>query len=133
MDEVRDFSLLREVHEEPAKVMRLTVSNGRPVQGVVLDASLRPIRDVTDLQWLRLAMEGQRDPLIVVKNVNGTSSAILATRIRSSGWIVGPIETHPATTTVVEPWLGADESGSALAVWISNDPSGHRVNASVLE
>ena len=49
-----DYSLLREVHEEPGKVIRLTVSNGRPIYGMALDASLRPIRDVPDLPWLRL-------------------------------------------------------------------------------
>jgi hypothetical protein len=49
-----DYSLLREVHEEPGKVLRLTVANGRPVFGMVLDASMRPIHDVPDLPWLRL-------------------------------------------------------------------------------
>jgi hypothetical protein len=50
-----DYSLLREAHEEPGKLLRVTVSNGRPVYGMALDASLRPIRDVPDLPWLRLA------------------------------------------------------------------------------
>jgi hypothetical protein len=49
-----DYSLLREAHEEPGKLLKLTVSNGRPVYGMALDASLRPIRDVPDLPWLRL-------------------------------------------------------------------------------
>jgi hypothetical protein len=49
-----DYSLLREAHEEPGKLLKLTVSNGRPVYGMALDASLQPIRDVPDLPWLRL-------------------------------------------------------------------------------
>jgi hypothetical protein len=49
-----DYSLLREAHEEPGKVLRLTVSNGRPVFGMALDASMRAIHDVADLPWLRL-------------------------------------------------------------------------------
>jgi hypothetical protein len=50
-----DYSLLREAHEEPGKLLRVTVSNGRPVYGMVLDASMRPIREIADLPWLRLA------------------------------------------------------------------------------
>ena len=50
-----DYSILREAHEEPGKLLELTISNGRPVYGMALDASLRPIRDVPDLPWLRLA------------------------------------------------------------------------------
>jgi hypothetical protein len=49
-----DYSILREAHEEPGKLLKLTISNGRPVYGMALDASLKPVRDVPDLPWLRL-------------------------------------------------------------------------------
>ncbi len=71
-----DYSLLREVHEEPGKVMRLTVSNGRPIYGMALDASLRPIRDVPDLLWLRLG---------AVALLAGVA-VVLWRQLRGAGW-----------------------------------------------
>jgi hypothetical protein len=71
-----DYSLLREVHEEPGKVLRLTVSNGRPVQGLALGASLRAVRDVTDFRWLRL--------LTVV--VLAAVALVLFRELRKKGW-----------------------------------------------
>jgi hypothetical protein len=50
-----DYSLLREAHEDPGKLARLTSSSGRPVYGVLLEASLQHARIVPDLPWLRLA------------------------------------------------------------------------------
>ncbi|HVY66602.1 MAG TPA: hypothetical protein VHH11_17405 [Gammaproteobacteria bacterium] len=49
-----DYAHLRESHEEPGKLFRLTTSNGRPVYGAVLEASLAGVHDVPDLKWLRL-------------------------------------------------------------------------------
>ena len=49
-----DYAHLRESHEEPSKLVRLTSSNGRPVYGAVLVASLRGVNDVPDLVRLRL-------------------------------------------------------------------------------
>src|SRR5438876_315259 len=49
-----DYAHLRESHEEPGKLLRLTSSNGRPVYGLALEASVRGIDDVPDLKWLRL-------------------------------------------------------------------------------
>jgi hypothetical protein len=71
-----DYALLREVHEEPGKVLRLTISNGRPVQGLALDASLGALRDVTDLQWVRL--------LTVV--LLAAVAAVLFRALRKAGW-----------------------------------------------
>jgi hypothetical protein len=71
-----DYALLREVHEEPGKVLRLTISNGRPVQGLALDASLSAFRDVTDLQWVRL--------LTVV--LLAAVAAVLFRELRKAGW-----------------------------------------------
>ena len=48
-----DYAHLRESHEEPGKLVRLTISNGRPVYGAVLVASLRGVEDVRDLVRLR--------------------------------------------------------------------------------
>jgi hypothetical protein len=49
-----DYAHLREVRDEPGKLTRLTASNGRPVYGVVLEASLRHVYSVPDLSRLRL-------------------------------------------------------------------------------
>jgi hypothetical protein len=49
-----DYAHLREVRERPGWLTRLTTSNGRPVYGAVLEASLRPIAQVADLPALRL-------------------------------------------------------------------------------
>lgn len=49
-----DYAHLRESHEEPSKLVRLTSSNGRPVYGAVLVQSLRGVDDVPDLKRLRL-------------------------------------------------------------------------------
>src|SRR5215471_11371839 len=49
-----DYSLLREAHEEPFKLFRITTSNGRPIYGAALEASMRPLHVVGDLSWLRL-------------------------------------------------------------------------------
>jgi hypothetical protein len=49
-----DYAHLRESREEPGKLFRLTSSNGRPVYGLALEASVRGVGDVPDLKWLRL-------------------------------------------------------------------------------
>jgi hypothetical protein len=49
-----DYAHLREVNEEPGKLLRFTTSNGRPVYGVLLESSVRLLRGVPDLPWLRL-------------------------------------------------------------------------------
>ena len=48
-----DYAHLRESHEEPTKLIRLTTSNGRPVYGAVLVASLIGVENVGDLERLR--------------------------------------------------------------------------------
>lgn len=48
-----DYAHLREVRDEPGKLTQLTASNGRPVYGVVLEASLRYVHAVPDLPLLR--------------------------------------------------------------------------------
>jgi hypothetical protein len=49
-----DYAHLREVNEEPGKLLRFTTSNGRPVYGALLESSVRLLRGVPDLPWLRL-------------------------------------------------------------------------------
>ena len=71
-----DYSLLREAHEEPFKLFRITTSNGRPIYGAALEASLRPLRVVGDLPWLRL--------LAVV--LLASAAAVLWRLLRRSGW-----------------------------------------------
>ena len=50
-----DYAHLREVRERPGWLTQLTSSNGRPVYGVVLEASLRDVYEVQGLEALRLA------------------------------------------------------------------------------
>jgi hypothetical protein len=50
-----DYAHLREVRERPGWLMELTTSNGRPVYGLLLEASLRDVYQVPELQVLRLA------------------------------------------------------------------------------
>ena len=57
-------------------MIRLTVSNGRPIYGMALDASLRPIRDVPDLPWLRL---------VAVALLAGVA-VVLWRQLRRAGW-----------------------------------------------
>lgn len=49
-----DYSITRETHEEPGKVLVFTASHGRPLYGVFLELSYRHLRSVDDLEWLRL-------------------------------------------------------------------------------
>jgi hypothetical protein len=49
-----DYAHLREVNEEPGKLLKFTTSNGRPVYGVLLENSVKLMRGVPDLPWLRL-------------------------------------------------------------------------------
>ncbi len=49
-----DYAHLREVREEPGKLFGFTASNGRPIYGAVLEASLHDVVEVADLPMLRL-------------------------------------------------------------------------------
>jgi Glucosyl transferase GtrII len=71
-----DYSLLREAHEEPFKLYRITTANGRPIYGAALAASLRPLRFVGDLPWLRLLAVGLLAAVAV----------LLWRQLRRSGW-----------------------------------------------
>jgi hypothetical protein len=71
-----DYSLLREAHEEPFKLFRITTSNGRPIYGAALEASLRPLHIVPDLPWLRLLA------VVLLASV----AAVLWRLLRRSGW-----------------------------------------------
>lgn len=49
-----DYAHLREVHEQPGKLIRFTASNGRPIYGMLLEATVAFAFHVPDLRWLRL-------------------------------------------------------------------------------
>jgi len=49
-----DYSITRETHEEPGKVLAFTASHGRPLYGIFLEAGYRQIPLIADLTWLRL-------------------------------------------------------------------------------
>jgi hypothetical protein len=71
-----DYAHLREVREEPGKLFKLTTSNGRPVYGAVLEASLRVARIVPELSRLRLAS------LVLLSAVG----LVLWLHLRRRGW-----------------------------------------------
>src|SRR5688572_20475668 len=78
-----DYAHLREVRERPGWLTTLTTSNGRPIYGAVLEASLRDVHDVPGLTMLRLAAT-----LLI-----GAAGLLLWRQLRSSGWS----ETEAAT------------------------------------
>ncbi len=49
-----DYSVLRESHEEPGKVIWFCSMQARPIYGVVMEASFALLRGIEDLAWLRL-------------------------------------------------------------------------------
>jgi hypothetical protein len=49
-----DYAHLREVRERPGWLTTLTTSNGRPIYGVVLEASLESVDEVAELSELRM-------------------------------------------------------------------------------
>jgi hypothetical protein len=71
-----DYAHLREVRERPGWLMQLTTSSGRPVYGFALDASLRGIHDVQQLETLR----------VVGTLLMGVVGALLWWQLRRSGW-----------------------------------------------
>ncbi len=71
-----DYAHLREVRERPGWLTQLTSSNGRPVYGVVLEASLRDVEDVQELEALRLAST------VLI----GFVGLLLWWHLRRSGW-----------------------------------------------
>jgi hypothetical protein len=49
-----DYAHLRETREEPGKLVGLTASQGRPLHGALLEVSVKPIGQVSNLGWVRL-------------------------------------------------------------------------------
>jgi hypothetical protein len=50
-----DYSILREAHEEPGKVMRVCAMQARPLYGELMETSFRLARGIDDLAWIRFA------------------------------------------------------------------------------
>ncbi len=71
-----DYAHLREVRERPGWLTQLTSSTGRPIYGVVLEASLRGVYQVPQLQFLRFA-----SALLI-----GVVGLLLWWHLRRSGW-----------------------------------------------
>ena len=74
-----DYAHLREVRERPGWLTSLTTSNGRPVYGAVLEASLHEVRNVPELAALRLAAT-----LLI-----GAVGVLLWLQLRRAGWTEG--------------------------------------------
>lgn len=71
-----DYAHLREVRERPGWLTTLTTSNGRPVYGVVLEASLKGVDEVAELSELRT--------LSVL--LMGVAGVLVWRQLRRSGW-----------------------------------------------
>src|SRR5262245_39411834 len=71
-----DYSNLREVRERPGWLMQLTSSNGRPVYGALLEASLSEVYQVDQLTTLRAL-----SALLV-----GVVGVLLWWQLKRSGW-----------------------------------------------
>jgi hypothetical protein len=71
-----DYAHLREVRERPGWLLELTSSNGRPVYGLVLEASLANVFQVTELEELRF----------VAAALIGVVGLLLWWILRRSGW-----------------------------------------------
>jgi hypothetical protein len=84
---------------------------------------------------LRLAIDPARNPMIVVKDTDGTSSAVRSGRYRSgAGWSVETLEASQSQSAAVHtPRIHVDASGSALAVWAIRSNAGGHARANVLE
>ena len=50
-----DYAYLRVAREEPGRLVKLTASHGRPLNGALLETSFGVTPDVSQLPWLRLA------------------------------------------------------------------------------
>lgn len=75
-----DYSILREAHEDPGKVLRFTASHGRPVYGWLLEQSFSRFDRLADLQWGRLA---------AALSVGGAAALMAWVMVRRLGWSSG--------------------------------------------
>ncbi|MES2626710.1 MAG: glucosyltransferase domain-containing protein [Pseudomonadota bacterium] len=95
-----DYAHLREVREVPGWLTELTSSNGRPVYGYVLEASLKSVQTVADLSLLRLVST-------LLFSIVGL---LLWTHLRRSGWsnleaaVIGAAVTLLPGVQVVAGW-----------------------------
>ena len=71
-----DYAHLREVRERPGWLTTLTTSNGRPIYGVVLEASLEDVDEVAELSELRVLS------VILI----GVVGVLVWRQLRESGW-----------------------------------------------
>ncbi|MCC6202526.1 MAG: hypothetical protein IT494_05930 [Gammaproteobacteria bacterium] len=71
-----DYAHLREVRDEPGKITRFTASNGRPIYGLLLEATVRAAVRVADLRWLRLT-----GTLLLI-----ATGLLLGTLLHRHGW-----------------------------------------------
>jgi len=74
-----DYAHLREVRERPGWLTTLTTSNGRPVYGVVLEASLENVDEVAELSRLRMLSA------VLI----GVVGVLVWRQLRRSGWSEG--------------------------------------------
>ena len=84
---------------------------------------------------LQLTIDPKRNPLIVVKDINATSSTVLVGRYRSgAGWLVEAVESSPLQPSAVHsPRIHVDASGSAMAIWAARTNAGGHARANVFE
>src|SRR5262245_62229331 len=97
-----DYAHLREVHEEPGKLLKFTTSNGRPIYGVLLENSVRQLRGVPDLPWLRLTC-------VLFLAATGVA---LWLKLRRHGWS----DAEAAVIAVCVPLLPASQVFASWAI-----------------
>lgn len=99
--EMRDgYSVLREAHEEPGKIIRFCASHARPLYGWLLEVSYRQISTVLDLQWIRL----------LATLLLGLTALATFRGLRLLGWSLG-------TSALVGAWVALTPSAQIIAGW----------------
>jgi hypothetical protein len=86
-----DYAHLHEVRERPGWLLQLTTSNGRPIYGAVLEASVRAIEHVADLPALRLLG-------VVLVALTGV---LLWLYLRRAGWSEAEAAAYGAVATLL--------------------------------
>lgn len=99
-----DYAHPREVRERPGWLLELTTSSGRPIYGIVLEASVRAIEQISDLPALRLLG-------VLLLAVTGV---LLWLYLRRTGWSDAEAATYASLVTLLP---GAQVVASWAIAW----------------
>ena len=111
-----DYGFLREAHEEPGKIVKLTASNGRPLYGALLESTYAAAGHVDQLPWMRLASVLLLTVLGVVlwrqlyqsgwNEVEAAAIGLGVTLLPSSQFVVGAAACWPQALTLLLAMAG---------------------------